>query len=117
MLANLIRSRSRRSSEPWIDRWRRRTATAVGVRLTVGLATSATAATYRPPAGAVKLPARSVKHVSGVTCGQVRGTWRPGTSLPASWFVTDAQQSANFTKAARQAEGAAKRADLAQAKA
>jgi hypothetical protein len=104
---------------PQILRSRRSRATAVALGafpLALVLTGSAHAAVPHRPAGAVKLPARSIKHVSGVTCGKVGGVWTPGTTLKGRWFVTDARQAKNYQAAARHARGATKRADLAQAK-
>ncbi len=98
-------------------RWRQATAAVLGaLPLAIGITASAHAAVHRPPAGAVKLPARSIKHVKGATCGKVKGAWRPGTVVSAHWFVTDAQQAKNYKAAARCARGGAKRADLAHAR-
>jgi len=97
--------------------WRRATAAALGaLPVAIGITASAHAAVHRPPAGAVKLPARSIKHVSGATCGKVRGVWRPGTVVTPHWFVTDTRQADYYRAAARRARGSAKRADLSRAK-
>jgi hypothetical protein len=86
------------------------------VPLAIGITGSAHAAEHRPPPGAVKLPARSIEHVSGATCGKVGGVWRPGTVVTAHWFIADTQQAKNYQAAARHARARAKRTDMAQAK-
>ena len=85
--------------------------------LPVGLTGAAQAAAPKHlPAGAIKLPKSSVKRVSGVVCGKVRGRWIPGTVVSSRYFLSDTQQAQNYRALARHARGRAKKKDLAQAK-
>jgi M6 family metalloprotease-like protein len=57
------------------------------------------------PAGSVILKSASLKNVSGVQCGKVKGKWIPGTVYKSKYFVSHTQQSKNFTSAAAKAKG------------
>ena len=60
------------------------------------------------PAGSVILKSASLKKVSGVQCGKVKGAWIPGTVYKSKYFVSHTQQSKNFTSAASSAIGKSK---------
>lgn len=97
--------------------WLRRTA-AVGAVIASGacLAPAASAkATHANPAGSVKLSRASVKHAGNVVCGRIAKAWVPGQSLPAGYFVSDAQHALTFRALARHAKGQARKRDLASA--
>lgn len=57
------------------------------------------------PAGSVILKSASLKKVSGVQCGKVKGKWIPGTVYKSKYFVSHTQQSKNLTSAAAKAKG------------
>jgi hypothetical protein len=67
------------------------------------------------PAGAVKLPKSKVRHVKGVTCGELRKKWVPGT-IVGGYFISDAQQAHNYRVRAKHAKGKAKAADTKASK-
>ncbi len=60
------------------------------------------------PAGSVVLTVKSLKKVGPVQCGNVKGTWIPGTLYKSKYFVSHTQQSKNFTIAASKAKGKTK---------
>ena len=60
------------------------------------------------PAGSVILKSASLKKVSGVQCGKVKGAWIAGTLYKSKYFVSHTQQSKNFTAAAAKAKGKSK---------
>jgi len=60
------------------------------------------------PAGSVILKSASLKKVSGVQCGKVKGSWIPGTLYKSKYFVSHTQQSKNFTSSALKAKGKTK---------
>jgi hypothetical protein len=62
------------------------------------------------PAGAVKLPKSRVRHVKGVTCGELHKKWVPGT-IVHGYFLSDSQQAHNFGVLAKHAKGKSKAAD------
>jgi hypothetical protein len=79
------------------------------------LAPTAAVAKANPP-GAVKLPKSGLKRTQGIVCGNLHRNWLPGSVLRSGYFLSDIQQSRNFTALGRHAKGAAKKRDLAQAK-
>src|SRR6516164_9581144 len=87
--------------------WRVFTLATMGALLLAsGLTAAAQAAAPKHhPAGAIKLPKSSVKHVSGVVCGKVGGRWIPGTVVSSRYFLSDTQQAQNYRALARHARG------------
>jgi hypothetical protein len=67
-------------------------------------------AKHHRPAGAVKLPKSKVKHVKGVTCGELHKKWVPG-SIVGGYFISDSQQAHNYAVLAKHAKGKSKVAD------
>lgn len=57
------------------------------------------------PVGAVKLPASSLKKVSGVQCGLLKGSWVAGTIVQKIYFVSHTQQAKNATNDAKKVKG------------
>jgi hypothetical protein len=68
------------------------------------------------PTGAVKLTSIKSMHVGRVLCGEMNGTWLPGTLSGSRWFVSDAQQSLNYLALARHAHGRKKKKDKSAAR-
>jgi hypothetical protein len=61
------------------------------------------------PTGAVKLSSIKFMYVKKVLCGQLNGTWLPGSVSASGWFVSDAQQQINYLAMARHAHGKKKK--------
>ena len=57
------------------------------------------------PVGAVKLPASSLKKVSGVQCGLLKGSWVAGTIMQKIYFVSHTQQAKNAKNDAKKVKG------------
>ena len=74
----------------------------VGVSAIINTSTVSAATT---PVGAVKLPASSLKKVSGVQCGVVKGSWVAGTIVQKVYFISHTQQAKNAKNDAKKVKG------------
>lgn len=55
---------------------------------------------WQAPPGAVKLPLKNLKKVGLLTCGRVKGSWRPGIRLHKRWFLDYRRASKNASRQA-----------------